>query len=99
CKTKQRTSRWSSADAETNVADGLAAEALLEFSQDLGLGNLFELVMQCWLEHPHVENAFAQRHRRGVRRDEFTDDFRPSIDYFRFAEALAKSQALHQFRE
>jgi hypothetical protein len=30
---------------ETDVADGFAAEALFQFSQDFGLGNLFDLVV------------------------------------------------------
>jgi len=32
CKAKQPRSRWSSANPEANVADGFAAEALLQFS-------------------------------------------------------------------
>ena len=33
-----------SADAEADVANGFAAGALFQFSQDFGLGDLFELV-------------------------------------------------------
>ena len=35
-----------SADTEADVANGFAAEALFQFSQDFGLGDLFELVVQ-----------------------------------------------------
>jgi hypothetical protein len=35
-----------SADAEANVADGFAAEALFQFSQDVDLGDLFEFGVQ-----------------------------------------------------
>lgn len=35
----------------------VAAEALFEFSQDHGLGDLLELVVQCGLEHANVENS------------------------------------------
>ena len=48
-----------SADAEADVADGLAAEALFQFSQDFGLGDLFELVMKCRLKDPDIQDAFA----------------------------------------
>ncbi len=53
-----------SANAKTNVADGFAAKALLQFSQDVDLGDLFELVVQCRLEDAHIQNPFAQCHRR-----------------------------------
>src|SRR5581483_7877975 len=36
-------------------------------------------------------------HRRGMRSNKFTDDFPPGIDYFRFVQALAQTQALHHF--
>ena len=36
---------------EPYVANGFAAEALLQLSQDCQVGNLFELVVQCGLEH------------------------------------------------
>jgi hypothetical protein len=50
--------------AEADVANGFGAEALFQFSQDVGLGDLFELVVQCRLEDAHIQNAFAQCHRR-----------------------------------
>src|SRR5262249_36949712 len=69
-----RNLRSNSADAETDIPDRLAAEALFQFSQDLGLGNLFELVLQSWLEHPDIENSITQCERRRVRSDEFAND-------------------------
>jgi hypothetical protein len=48
---------------------------LFQFSQDLSFGDLFELVVQCGLEHANVENAFAQRDRRRVCGDKVADDF------------------------
>ena len=45
CKANSRGAAGLSANAEANVADGLAAEALLQFSQDVDLRNLFELVL------------------------------------------------------
>jgi hypothetical protein len=88
-----------SADAEADVADCFRAEAFLEFSQDFGLGNLFELVVQGWLEHADIEDSVTQRYRGGVDRDEFANDLGPGVDYFSFVQALAKAQALHQFRQ
>jgi hypothetical protein len=35
-----------SADPKADVTNGLAAEAFFQFSQNFGLGNLFELVVQ-----------------------------------------------------
>ena len=49
---------------EANVADGFAAEALFQFSQDFGLGDLFELVVQCGLEDSDVDDSVAQCDRR-----------------------------------
>jgi hypothetical protein len=46
-------------NAEADVVDRLPAEALLQFSQDVDFGNLFELVVQGWLKNADVENAFA----------------------------------------
>jgi len=43
-----------SPNAEADVADGFAAEALFQFSQDLGLRNLFEFVMQGRLRQTHL---------------------------------------------
>ena len=67
--------RTSSADAESDVANGFAAKALFEFSQDFGLGDLFELVVQCGLEHADIQNPLAQCDWGGVRGDEVADDF------------------------
>ena len=47
------------ADSKAHVANGLTTEALLQFSQNVDLGHLFEFVVQGRLEHAHVENAFA----------------------------------------
>jgi hypothetical protein len=44
---------------KTHVADDFPAEALLQFSQDFGLGNLLELAVQSWLEHADLENPIA----------------------------------------
>ena len=49
------------ADSETNVANGFPAEAFFQFSQNVELGNLLELVMQSRLENADVEDAFTQR--------------------------------------
>jgi hypothetical protein len=46
-------------DTEADIADGFAAEALFQFSQDFGLGDLFEFVVQGWLKHPNVEDSVA----------------------------------------
>jgi len=62
------------ADAEADVADGFAAEALFQFSQDFGLRNLLEFVVQCGLEDADVEDSAAQRHGCRVRGDEVADD-------------------------
>ena len=59
-----------STDPETHIAYGFPAEALLQFSQDFTLRDLFEFVVQCWLENADVENSVAQRHRCGVDGDE-----------------------------
>jgi len=61
-------------DAKADVADGFRAEAFFKLSQDFDLRNLFELVVQRWLEHTDVEKFVAQRHRRRVRGDEFADN-------------------------
>lgn len=47
------------ANAETDVADDFAAKTPLQFAQDVDLADLFQLVMQCRLEHPHIEHAFT----------------------------------------
>ena len=65
----------SSADAEADVADGFGTKALFQLAQDLGLGDLFELVVQGCLEDPDVKHASAQRDKSGVRGDEVADDF------------------------
>lgn len=56
---RRRSSGSYSTDAKADVSDGFAAEALLEFSQDFGLRDLFELVVQCGLEDADIEDAFA----------------------------------------
>jgi hypothetical protein len=74
-KRRQLVSRLKSADAKPNVADGFGSKALLYFSEDFRLGDSFELVMQCGLEHADVEYAFTQRDRRWVHRDAVADHF------------------------
>jgi hypothetical protein len=45
------------------------AEALFWFAQDFELGNLFQFVVQRWLEHANVENALpATLRMQSVRR-------------------------------
>ena len=39
------------ADAETDFADNFSTEALFQFPQDFGLGDLLELIVQGWLQH------------------------------------------------
>jgi hypothetical protein len=63
------------ANSETNVANGFAAEAEFSFSQDFGLGDLFELVVQCGLQHADVEDSLAQRYRSRMRGNEVAYDF------------------------
>ena len=53
----------SSTNPEPYVADRFGAEALFKFSQDFGLGDLFEFIVQRWLQDPDEEHAFAQRDR------------------------------------
>src|SRR5437867_7367290 len=76
-------------DGKADVANRPAAETLFEFSQNFGLGNLFQFVVQGWLEHANVENAFAQCYRCRVRSDKFTDDFSPRVHHFRLMQTLA----------
>jgi hypothetical protein len=52
-----------STNPKANVANGFAAEAFFQFSQDLDLGNLFQFVVQSRLEGPDIENAFSQGNR------------------------------------
>ena len=59
-----RNLRSNSADAETDIPDRFPAEASFQFSQDFDLGDLLELVVQGWLEHPDVENSVTQRDGR-----------------------------------
>jgi len=59
---------------EADVADRFAAEALFQLSTDFGFGDLFELVMQSWLEHADVKQTFAKCDRGRVRGDEVADD-------------------------
>src|ERR1043166_3453467 len=83
-------------NAETDVADGLRAEAFFELLQDVDLRDLIELVVQNRLEHTDIENSVTQRERRRMRGDELTNDLGPCVDYFSFMQALTKSHALHQ---
>ena len=76
------------AHAKADVADDFTAEALLQLAQDVDLGNLLELVMQCRLEHADVEDSFAQSDRCGVNRDKVTNDLAPCIDNLRLVQAL-----------
>ena len=57
CKAEPQDRVRFSADTEADVANGFAAEALFQFSQDFGLGDLFELVVQRGLENPGLENS------------------------------------------
>jgi len=43
-----------SANAEADVADGFCAKALFQFSQDFGLRNLLEFLVQCGLKDADV---------------------------------------------
>ena len=63
------------ANAKADVADGFSAKALLQFSQDVDLGNLLELVVQGGLQDADIKDAFAQRDRCGVGGNKFADDF------------------------
>ena len=59
CKAEPQDRVRFSADAEANVADGFAAKALLQFPQNVSLGNLFELVVQCRLEDSRMPSRNA----------------------------------------
>ena len=54
CKAEPQDRVRFSADTEADVANGFAAEALFQFSQDFGLGDLFELVVQRGLKDADV---------------------------------------------
>jgi len=71
---RKETVGLNSANPKADVADGSSAKAFFQFSQDVDLGDLFQLVMQGWLKDADIENAFAQRDRCRVRGDEFSDD-------------------------
>ena len=51
------------ADAETDFADDPGAEALLQFAQNLRLGDLFELIVQGGLKNAHIKNSGSQADR------------------------------------
>ena len=59
CKAEPHDQARLSPDAEADVADGFAAETLFQFSQDFGLGDLFELVVKRGLEDADVEHGIA----------------------------------------
>lgn len=59
CKAEPQHRQRVSADAEADVADGFGVEALFQFWQDLGLGDLFELVVKRGLKDAEIENPFA----------------------------------------
>ena len=97
CRVKQKSEGAArlSPDAETHIANDSPTEALFQFSQDFGLGNLLEFIMQSWLEYADVKDSVAQRDRRGVCGDEFPDNFRPRITYlFRAIATLLKTARL-----
>src|ERR1700704_828291 len=96
---QHRNRRRKLADAETNVADDLRAEALLQFAQNLGFGNLLELVMQGGLKHADGKDSSAQANRARMSGDEFADNCFPGVDHFTLAQTLAQSELLHEFRE
>jgi len=50
-------------DPEPHVANGLAAEALFEFTQNVELRDLLQLIVQGRLKNAHIEDALAQRDR------------------------------------
>ena len=60
---QHRTGKEGLADAETDFADDPGAEALLQFAQNLGLGDLFELIVQGGLKHAHEKNPGSQADR------------------------------------
>ena len=51
------------ADAETDIADDLRPETLLQFAQDFGFGDLLELIVQSRLEDAHGKNPGTQADR------------------------------------
>ena len=80
CHAPARTAsqRTSSVEAEADVANGFTAEALFYSSQDFGLGDLFELVVQC--RYADIEDSLAKCDWREMYGDEVADDFRPRVD-------------------
>ena len=80
CHTPARTAsqRTSSVEAEADVANGFTAEALFYFSQDFGLGVLFELVVQC--RYADIEDSLAKCDWREMYGVEVADNFRPRVD-------------------
>jgi hypothetical protein len=73
--------RTSPVEAEADVANGLTAEALFYSSQDFGLGDLFELVVQC--RYADIEDSLAKCDWGEMYGDEVADDFRPRVDHKR----------------
>jgi len=86
-------------DPEPHVANGLAAEALFEFTQNVELRDLLQLIVQGRLKNAHIEDALAQRDRSRVRGNKIAHDFRPRFDHFGFLQTLAQTKAMHQFRQ
>jgi hypothetical protein len=84
------------ADTEANFADDFRPKPLLQFAQNLRLGDLLKLVMQRGLQHSHRQNPRPQTDRRGVGGDEFPDDLFPGVDYFTFPQPLAQAELLHK---
>src|ERR1700747_3767953 len=84
---------------KSKVTNDLSTEALLQFLQDVHLGNLLELVMQGRLENAHVENAFAQRNRRGMRSNKLTDDLVARLCDFGLMQSFFQPKPLHQRRQ
>jgi len=85
-----------SAEPKPDVKDDFSAKSLLQFSQDVRLRNLFEIVVQSRLKNAYEQYAIAQRHRRGMRGDEFANDFFPRVDHFGFLKPVFQAQTLHE---
>jgi hypothetical protein len=51
------------------------------FSQDFGLGDLFELVVQC--RYADIKDSLAKCDWREMYGDEVADNFRPRVDHKR----------------
>jgi hypothetical protein len=81
--------------AKPHVTNDLCAEALLQLSHDVDLGDLFQLVVQCRLQDANVKNAFAQCDGRGMRGDKISNDLAPSLEDFIFVQAFLQPESLH----